>query len=60
MVAIEDELKKTSIKWLWGVFITSLRNHLYGMTMIRHRGKVKVLYNAQEFAFVNYIKKCKG
>jgi hypothetical protein len=42
MVAIKDELKITFVTWLWGVLVTSLRNHLYGMTMIRCKGKVRV------------------
>ncbi len=39
-----------------GVPITSFRNHLYGVTLIRHRKKLGVFNNVEEATLVECIK----
>jgi hypothetical protein len=56
MLAIKGGSKIVFTTQLWGVPITSLRIHLYGVTLTRHKGKPKVLNNVKEITLVNYIK----
>jgi hypothetical protein len=56
LLAIKGGSKIVFTTRLWGVPITSLKNHLYGVTLTRHKGKSKVLDNVEEIALVDYIK----
>jgi hypothetical protein len=56
MATIESGSTIAFVTHFWGVPITSLKDHLYGMTLNRCRGKSKVLKNVKEATLVDYIK----
>jgi hypothetical protein len=37
MLVVEGGSKIVYAAWLWGVPITTLRNHLYDVTLIKHK-----------------------
>jgi len=56
MLAIEGGSKIMYAAWLWGVPITSLRNHLNGVTLTKCRRKLGVFESVEEITLVDYIK----
>jgi hypothetical protein len=55
MLIVEVD-QKSSTTQFWGLFSTSLRNHLYNVALIMHRRKLGVRDNVKKVALVNYIK----
>jgi hypothetical protein len=57
MDVIEGGSKIQTANKMFGVFVMSLRNHLYGINQSCKQGKVEMLQKEKGKEFVQYVKK---
>jgi hypothetical protein len=58
MMEVEEVRSKIHVTCQkFGMFVMLLWNHVYGLTVMKKKGKASILHKEEEVAFILYMKK---